>query len=108
MAPEALDALTPEERRQVYGMLRFKVEVYADGCMVARGILSEDVCDLHVNGHANGDERFCENDLVSPSKTCGSARIRSRQCARRGSGHRPWPRRRQRHARRSCARALRP
>jgi hypothetical protein len=35
MTPEALDALTPEERRQVYGMLRLRVEVAADGTMVA-------------------------------------------------------------------------
>ena len=37
MTPEALDALTPEERRQVYGMLRLRAEVAADGTMVARG-----------------------------------------------------------------------
>jgi ABC-type uncharacterized transport system permease subunit len=64
MTPEALDALTPEERRQVYAMLRLKVEVYTDGRMEARGVLSEDVCQvpLHVNGHADGEERLCEND----------------------------------------------
>ena len=58
MAPEALDALTPEERRQVYGMLRLRVEVAADGKMVARGILSEDWRP------ADTDE-FCENGLAS-------------------------------------------
>jgi hypothetical protein len=42
MTPEGLDALTPEERRQVYGMLRLRVEVAADGTMEAQGILSED------------------------------------------------------------------
>src|SRR5688500_6932257 len=41
MTPEGLDALTPEERRQVYGMLRLRVEVAADGTMEAQGILSE-------------------------------------------------------------------
>jgi hypothetical protein len=70
MTPETLDSLTPEKRRQVYGMLRLKVEVDADGRMEARGILSEDVCNLHVNGHANGDERFCENGLVSLFTIC--------------------------------------
>ena len=35
MTPEGLDALTPEERRQVYGMLRLRVEVAADGTMEA-------------------------------------------------------------------------
>src|SRR5215204_1260671 len=43
MTPTALDGLTPEERRQVYGMLRLNVDVYADGRMEARGILSENV-----------------------------------------------------------------
>jgi hypothetical protein len=33
MAPEALDALTPGERRQVYGMLRLEVQVDVDGAM---------------------------------------------------------------------------
>jgi hypothetical protein len=42
MTPEALDALTPEERRQVYGMLRLRVEVAVDGTMEAQDILSED------------------------------------------------------------------
>ena len=70
MTPEALEALTPEERRQVYGMLRLKVEVYADGRMEARGVLSEDVCKLHENGHANEDESFCENGLASLFTIC--------------------------------------
>ena len=70
MTPEALDALTPEERRQVYGMLRLKVEVYADGRMEARGVLSEDVCKLHENGHANEDESFCENGLAPLFTIC--------------------------------------
>jgi hypothetical protein len=39
----ALDALTGEERRQVYGMLRLKVDVAADGSMQVRGMLSENV-----------------------------------------------------------------
>jgi hypothetical protein len=33
MVPEALDALGPDERRQVYGMLRLKVEIAPDGSM---------------------------------------------------------------------------
>ena len=78
MTPEALDSLTPEERRQVYGMLRLKVEVDADGRMEARGILSENVCNLHVNGHANGDERFCENGLVSLCMICSGCMVSGR------------------------------
>jgi translation initiation factor 2 beta subunit (eIF-2beta)/eIF-5 len=42
MTPEGLDALTPEERRQVHGMLRLRVEVATDGTMEAQGILSKD------------------------------------------------------------------
>jgi len=58
MTPQALDALTPEERRQVYGMLRLRVEVAADGTMVARGILSE-------HWRPAGSDEFCENGLAS-------------------------------------------
>jgi hypothetical protein len=39
MVPEALDSLAPEERSQIYGMLRLKVDVFADGTMQARGVL---------------------------------------------------------------------
>src|SRR5215204_2777876 len=75
MTPETLDALTPEERRQVYGMLRLKVEVYADGRMEARGVLSEDVCKLHENGHANEDASFCEHGLASLSMICSGCMV---------------------------------
>ena len=40
MIPEALDSLAREERSQIYGMLRLKVDVFADGTMQARGVLS--------------------------------------------------------------------
>jgi hypothetical protein len=40
MVPEALDSLAPEERCQVYRMLRLKVEILADGTIQARGVLS--------------------------------------------------------------------
>ena len=40
MMPEALDSLAPEERSQIYGMLRLKVDVSAGGTMQARGVLS--------------------------------------------------------------------
>jgi site-specific DNA recombinase len=64
MTPEALDALTPEERRQVYGMLRLRVEVAADGTMEAQGILSENLCVYNENGHSVGEEGLCENGLA--------------------------------------------
>jgi hypothetical protein len=37
MAPEALDALTPEEHRQVYGMLRIRAVVRIDGTLEVSG-----------------------------------------------------------------------
>jgi hypothetical protein len=85
MTPAALDALTPEERRQVYGMLRLKVDVYADGRMEARGVLSEDVCKFHENGHANGDERFCDKGIVSLYKSENTKRSDMRFSAVLGS-----------------------
>jgi site-specific DNA recombinase len=71
MAPEALDALTGEERRQVYAMLRLKVDVAADGGMEVRGILSENVRVLYENGRPVGGECLCENGLASACTTCG-------------------------------------
>ena len=80
MAPGALDTLTAEERRQVYGMLRIKVEVAADGSMEVRGILSENVRMLRENGRQGEQEVLSENGLVSPfmtfSRCTGSGRPR--------------------------------
>jgi hypothetical protein len=56
MMPEALDSLAPEERSQIYRMLRLKVEVLVGGTMQARGVLS-------VGAHV------CENGLASRSTT---------------------------------------
>jgi hypothetical protein len=67
MTPEALDALTPEERRQVYGMLRLRVEVAADGTMQAQGILSENISVQDENGSPVSEGVFCEHGLVSPT-----------------------------------------
>jgi hypothetical protein len=60
MVPEALDSLAPEERQQVYGMLRLKVEIAPDRSMEVRGVLSETLRVLYVNG-----QPVCENDLAS-------------------------------------------
>ena len=65
ITPEALDALTPEERRQVYGMLRLRIEVAADGTIEARGILGECVHVQRENGRLVSEEVFCENGLAS-------------------------------------------
>jgi site-specific DNA recombinase len=46
-APDALDELTLEERRQVYKMLRLKVRAYLDGPLEVSGAFSEgtSICD---------------------------------------------------------------
>ena len=41
MAPEALDALTPEERHQAYKMLKLRVAVYPDGSLEVSGAFGE-------------------------------------------------------------------
>jgi site-specific DNA recombinase len=78
MTPEALDSLTPEERRQIYTMLRLKVEIDADGRMEARGVLSENVRALHENGHASKQECLCENDLASLCMICWDCTVSGR------------------------------
>jgi DNA repair exonuclease SbcCD ATPase subunit len=42
MAPEALAALTPEERRQFYKMLKLRVAVYPDGSLEVSGAFGEE------------------------------------------------------------------
>src|SRR5215213_6277311 len=79
MAPEALDALTGEERRQVYDMLRLKVNVATDGSMEVRGILSENVRVLYENGRPVSEGYLCENGLALGCTICrecmGSGRL---------------------------------
>lgn len=41
MAPEALDHLRPEERHQVYRMLRLRVLVYIDGLLEVSGAFAD-------------------------------------------------------------------
>jgi hypothetical protein len=64
MTPAALDALEPEERHQVYKMLRLTVEVCADGSLEVSGVLG----DSFVSG--NQDEGIVlahdQVDLPSP------------------------------------------
>jgi hypothetical protein len=86
MTPGALDALTPEERRRVYGMLRLKVEVDADGRMIARGILSESIRVLYENGRPVSEEGLCENGLASPYKSENTKRSEVRFSAVLGHG----------------------
>ncbi|MDQ3965940.1 MAG: hypothetical protein M3246_05745, partial [Actinomycetota bacterium] len=44
LAPEALDALSPEERHSLYSMLRLSVVVHTDGPLEVSGLLGEVVC----------------------------------------------------------------
>ncbi len=48
MVPEALDGLTPEERHQIYKMLKLEVTAGADGTIEVTGALgaSPEVCEL--------------------------------------------------------------
>src|SRR5215212_3919855 len=78
MTPEGLDALTPEQRRQVYGMLQLKVEVAADGTMEAQGILSEYVCLQHEDGRPASEEGLCENGLASLCTICSAFMVLER------------------------------
>jgi SMC interacting uncharacterized protein involved in chromosome segregation len=44
MVPEELDRLTPDERHQVYRMLRLEVSLPPEGPIEVRGILREPIC----------------------------------------------------------------
>jgi hypothetical protein len=78
MAPEALDALTGEERRQIYAMLRLKVDVATDGSMEVRGILGENVRVLYENGPKASGDCLCDNGLVSASMICRRCMVSGR------------------------------
>ena len=78
MTPEGLDALTPEQRRQVYGMLQLRIEVAADGTMEAQGILSENVCVQHEDGRPASEEGLCENGLASLCTICSAFMVLER------------------------------
>jgi hypothetical protein len=68
MMPEALDSLAPEERSQIYRMLRLKVYVSADGTMQARGVLRAglSVCE---NGVASLDATPKTQNFLSLGST---------------------------------------
>src|SRR5918993_1683668 len=65
MTPDALDALEPEERHQVYKMLRITVEVCADVSLEVSGVLG----DSFVSGHQDEGVILAhyQVDLPSPS-----------------------------------------
>jgi hypothetical protein len=53
LAPVALDSLTPEERQQVYNMLRLTVTADPDGTLEADGVLASDVSKNEITGPDN-------------------------------------------------------
>jgi site-specific DNA recombinase len=69
MVPEALEKLTGEERRQVYGMLRLRVRLSADERMEACGILKDNLHVPYENGQTADSNGLCENELASQSTT---------------------------------------
>jgi hypothetical protein len=90
MVPEALDALTPEERRQVYGMLRLKVEIAADGAMEVRGVLSDNLQVAHENGLEADKEKLRENGRASwvSVQKCKTGELRFRALVAEGGAER--------------------
>ncbi len=62
LVPEQLDALTSDERRQVYGMLRLRWEAGADGTLEGRGLLSENLGVLRGRG-------LCEDEPTPPRES---------------------------------------
>jgi hypothetical protein len=61
MVPEALDSLDPEERQQVYMMLRLKVEASRNGSIEVRGVLSDRLRVRPEEGKV-----LCENGIAYP------------------------------------------
>ena len=47
MAPEALNSLAPDERRQVFKMLKLRVAAYPDTCLEVDSILAGSVSVCH-------------------------------------------------------------
>jgi site-specific DNA recombinase len=70
--PEALDTLTPEERHQVYKMLRLKVVANADGTLEVSGAFKEGL-------------PICESNRVGSRFSTGRTR-RSTACSSHASG----------------------
>ena len=91
MAPEALSSLTPEERHQVYKMLRLKVIAHLGGDMELAG---DSVCILGggmgkegcaAEERSNVETRSSQSTPI-PSVSCGRSRPRGRTlpCSRGG------------------------
>jgi hypothetical protein len=62
--PEELGRLKPEERRRVYGMLRFEVSARPDETLEARGILGENLLVGSENGRAVCDPELAQSCIA--------------------------------------------
>ena len=69
MTPAALDTLSPEERHNVYKMLRLSVEVFPDGSLNVTGILRDSFVS------ENQDER-----LSSSVQNTMTSKVRFQPC----------------------------
>jgi hypothetical protein len=58
MPPEALDALTPEERHHVYKMLRLALEVAPDGTIDVSGVLGDRFVPENQHKHSSPSKRI--------------------------------------------------
>jgi hypothetical protein len=59
--PEELGRLKPEERRRVYGLLRFEVSARPDETLEARGILGQNLLVGSENGRAVCDPKLAQS-----------------------------------------------
>jgi hypothetical protein len=58
MTPAALDALSPEERHQIYKMLRITVEVSPDGSLNVTGVLGDSFVSEHQDERLARTQQF--------------------------------------------------
>jgi hypothetical protein len=90
LMPEALDELTPEERNQVYRMLRLEVYMTPDGDLNVRGAIGEDVCiPRGISSSTRRPTAACsrESGVTAPSSRSTTwARRRWRGGSRRATG----------------------
>ncbi len=58
MTPAALDALSPEERHQIYKMLRITVEVSPEGSLNVTGVLGDSFVSKHQDERLARTQQF--------------------------------------------------
>jgi len=75
MTPAALDALSPEERHQIYKMLRITVEVSPDGSLNVTGVLGDSFVSEHQDERGRGTQDLSENETETRSRNRGHRRV---------------------------------